>query len=229
VEELDFITAWYLYQLIPIVLSGVFVAVGLAAGVYKSIKAGKLQLPIRVMTACLLAWVALLNIMIIGFVSSALEVFSCRNLGGKQVSSADIGIDCFEFGERYKELLGWARFSAAFYGAGIGGLFLIILLVNTRPIKANIRLLALGHTIETAVKNAFPMHIQLSKEKLATLRHTHKLVSVHLLFGAMYKAFRAEYYWCTWLVVILGHKFALTFAATVFRSQVGVSVTLIGI
>jgi len=223
VEGWDFISAWYSYQMLPVILTGLFVSIFLGAMAFFSFKKRELVVPIGILTNCLMGWVALLNVMFIGLVSSALEVFSCRDLGGKRVLSADVGIDCF--GDRYDGMLAWATVSLYTYGAGIGGLFLLIMIANAERIRTNIRLISAGHVIDAAVKQANEAHMRKEFENLFQPKTQSALERTHLLFGAMYKPFESSYFW--WLVVILAHKFALTFAATVFRTQVGVSVALI--
>jgi len=220
-DDWDFISNWYAYQAVPALLTAGCIAVYVFGSIFISIRERTCSLTGDALKVSLSLWITLLNLLFVGLVSSALEVFSCRDLGGKQVLSADVGIDCF--GERYESLLGWAAISLFVYGMGITAFFALVLTACRKRVKHNIKLMTSGVHYKIYQMNSAELAKLPPKQRTERTRNT----LVHDLFGGLYLPYTASAF--GWAVLTLMHKFAVTSAATVYRAQPTLSSLLLGL
>ena len=118
----NFLQSWFAYQSIPVMLTAAGVFTGFSHWVFLLVrrvcvwKRDGPICPILPWQHALRTWFLLMDLFYVGMVSSALEVFSCKEVGGKQVLSADVEIDCF--GEQYNALYISASVAVGLYAVG---------------------------------------------------------------------------------------------------------------
>ena len=119
----NFLQSWFAYQSIPVMVTAAAVLTGFSHWVFLLVHRACVQKR-KGESCCILVpwqhaartWYLLMDLFYVGMVASALEVFSCKEVGGKQVLSADVEIDCF--GEDYDALFISASVAVALYAVG---------------------------------------------------------------------------------------------------------------